>query len=92
MGNDEHDSKPVEGILEASHDIVDTLWDIPPLSFPESEPIVKEPFPTGRRVVSANGKDESDAGAGDTAVLTAATPTTEIAGVAVLRTLPKPCR
>ena len=83
MGNDEHDSKPVEGILDSgSHDIVDTLWDIPPLSFPESEPIVEEPFPTGRRAVSSSGKDESDAGAGDTAVLTAATPTTEIAGVA----------
>ena len=65
-----------------SHDIVDTLWDIPPLSFPELDPIVEEPFPTGRRVVSATGKDEPDAGVGDTAVLTAATPTTEIAGVA----------
>ncbi|WP_244609468.1 FIVAR domain-containing protein [Bifidobacterium moukalabense] len=75
MGNDEHDSKPVEGILDSgSRDIVDTLWDIPPLSFPESEPIAEEPFPTGRRVVSSNGKDESDTGAGDTAVLAAAPP------------------
>ena len=91
MGNDEHDSKPVEGILDSgSHDIVDTLWDIPPLSFPESEPVVEEPFLTGRRVVSSSGKDESDTGAGDTAILAAA-PLTPRA-LPVLRMLLKPCR
>ena len=83
MGNDEHDSKPVEGILDSgSHDIVDTLWDIPPLSFPESEPVVEEPFLTGRRVVSSSGKDESDTGAGDTAILATAHPAADTAGVA----------
>lgn len=82
MGNDEHDSKPVEDTLDSdSHDIVDTLWDIPPLSFPESEPIVEESFPTGRRVVSSSGKDKFDTGAGDTAVLAAAPPAAETAGV-----------
>ena len=89
MGNDEHDSKPVEGILDSgSHDIVDTLWDIPPLSFPESEPVVEEPFLTGRRVVSSSGKDESEIRPFWPLRIPPLTPR----ALPVLRMLLKPCR
>lgn len=62
MGNDEHDSKPVEGALASrSRDIVDTFWDIPPLSFSESEFATEEPLSESGRVISSMGKAELDA-------------------------------
>lgn len=43
MANKENASQPVEGVpVNPSRDVVDTSWDIPPLSFPGSEPIPKE--------------------------------------------------
>ena len=62
MGNDEYDSKPVEGALASrSRDIVDTFWDIPPLSFSESESVIEEPLTESGRVISSMGKAELDA-------------------------------
>ncbi|MFR5005084.1 MAG: hypothetical protein ACLUB5_06370, partial [Bifidobacterium dentium] len=74
MGNDEHDSKPVEGALASrSRDIVDTFWDIPPLSFSESEFATEEPLSESGRVISSMGKAELDAETENAAPVTTVT-------------------
>ena len=55
MANKENASQPVEGVpVNPSRDVVDTSWDIPPLSFPGSEPIPKEFYEDSEDGVSSS--------------------------------------
>ena len=55
MTNKENASQPVEGVpVNPSRDVVDTSWDIPPLSFPGSEPIPKEFYEDSADSVSSS--------------------------------------
>ena len=55
MTNKENASRSVKGVpVNPSRDVVDTSWDIPPLSFPGSEPIPKEFYEDSAEGVSSS--------------------------------------